>query len=202
MVWGHRRLHRTICSAFVVAAVAAGAAAPGQAARGDDPGTGHGKPQAAKNATLHGNQTVQGVVQSVSPRSIVLRLLDGSGVTIPVDVNTHVVVDGRPAALADVKPGFVAAATVKDGKPTPELQAFDPSIAGTGIAVVQTISPSGVVVTTAGGSAATIRVTPRTRIFVDGKPASLRDLKAGFTIVLAGAKSGKPAAELHFLRPS
>lgn len=200
---GRMGFRRTIRTTFAVAAVAAVAAAPGHAAPGSGHGNGHGKPQTANNATLHGDQTAQGVVQSVSPRAVVLKLLDGSSTTIPVDGKTRVLVDGKPSALSDVKPGFVATATVKDGKPTQDLQAFDPSAQGAGMAVVQSVAQNGVAVTAADGTSVTIHANPKTRVFVNGKPASLHDVKPGFTIVIAdGTKGGKPAAELHFLRPS
>lgn len=58
-----------------------------------------------------GGQSAEGVVQSVGPRSVVLRELDGTIVTVPVGWETQVFVDGRPDVLTDVKPGYVVAAT-------------------------------------------------------------------------------------------
>lgn len=58
-----------------------------------------------------GGQSAEGVVQSVGPRSVVLRELDGTLVTVPVGLETQVFLDGRPDVLADVRPGYVVAAT-------------------------------------------------------------------------------------------
>ena len=52
--------------------------------------------------------TDRGVVQSISPAEITLRELDGTVVTLPVGPATRVRVNGAPARLADVRPGFVA----------------------------------------------------------------------------------------------
>jgi hypothetical protein len=67
-----------------------------------------------------------GIVQSVTPKTVVVKELDGSSVTVPVASSTRVFVDGRRASLADVAPGFVASASWKSGRPARELEAFDP----------------------------------------------------------------------------
>jgi hypothetical protein len=69
-------------------------------------------------------QTRRGIVQAVSARTVVLRQLDGTTLTVPVDARTRVLVDGRRAQLADVKPGFVAVAVLTAGKPAQELRTF------------------------------------------------------------------------------
>jgi len=83
----------------------------------------------AASSSAHGVQTSQGVVQSVSAKAIVLKELDGSKPIVPLDAKTRVLIDGQPARLRDVKPGFVAIATWKAGKPTRELRVFDTSSA-------------------------------------------------------------------------
>jgi hypothetical protein len=50
----------------------------------------------------------------------------------------------------------------------------------------------------------TIPVDAKTRVFVDGKPASLRAVKPGYYTAVTnvkGSKGNKPASELRFLRP-
>jgi hypothetical protein len=49
----------------------------------------------------------------------------------------------------------------------------------------------------------TIRVNAKTRVFVDGQPVTLRDVRPGFTLVTRAdqSKRAKPARELRFLRP-
>jgi hypothetical protein len=146
----------------------------------------------------------QGIVQSVSARAVVLKELDGSTVSVPVDAKTRVLVDGKPASLRSVKPGFVAAAKWKAGKAARELQAFDLSGQNSaGVAVVESVSADAIVVQEARGSTVTIPVDAKTRVFIDGKAASLRDVKPGYSVVtnVKGSKGNKPASELRFLRP-
>jgi hypothetical protein len=64
-------------------------------------------------------EQVQGVVQSASSSRIVVIQLDGTQVSIAVDSRTKVYVDGRPARLSNVRPGFVLVAT--PGPPAPGL---------------------------------------------------------------------------------
>jgi len=142
----------------------------------------------------------QGIVLSVSARAVVLKELDGSTVSVPVDAKTRVLVDGKPASLRAVKPGFVAVAKWRAGKATQELQALN----ATDVAVVESVSADAVVVQEARGSTVTIPVDAKTRVFVDGKPASLRAVKPGYYTVVTnvkGSKGNKPASELRFLRP-
>ena len=99
------------------------AAAPALA----DPG--HGKP-VTTTTTLSpsgASLAVQGVVQAVSPSTVLVKQLDGSSVIVPVDRRTQVFVNGRPAAWGDVKPGFVLIASWQSGKPATALHFLRPS---------------------------------------------------------------------------
>lgn len=162
-----------------------------------------------KNPESHGpgsteGGTGQGIVQSVSPRALILRELDGGTVTVPVVPHTRVFVDGKLASLRDVKPGFVAVARWKAGKPARVLHTFDLSRPNAvEVAVVESVTAHAAVVTDSGGSTVTIPVNSRTRVLVDGKPAALQAVKTGDTVVIMSkdVKGKKPASELRFLRP-
>lgn len=158
------------------------------------------KPVRVKGPPARSGGSGRGIVQSVSVRAVVLKELDGSTVRVPVDAKTRVLVDGKPASLRAVKPGFVAFAKWAAGKATQELQAFNTA----GVGVVESVSADAVVVQEARGSTVTIPVDAKTRVFVDGKPASLRDVKPGYYTVVTnvkGSKGNMPASELRFLRP-
>src|SRR5581483_8195391 len=74
--------------------------------------------QVARRSPIGDRRHVErGIVQSVSSDSLVLRELDGSVVLVPVDASTQVVLNDRPASLADIRPGDVAAATAVGGSP-------------------------------------------------------------------------------------
>ena len=66
----------------------------------------------------------RGVVQSVSQAQIVLRELDGSSVSLAVGPNTRVLLNGLPAQLGDIQPGFVAAVTHNGARPARVVRAF------------------------------------------------------------------------------
>lgn len=205
---GARRTLRTRAGhaawAALVVAIALAGAGSSQAARAASPAApavyAKGKlprpPAPAKGAPT----SAEGIVQSVAAKAVVLRELDGSAVTVPVNAGTHVFVDGRLASLHDVRPGFVASAKWKAGKATHQLLAFD----HTTVAVVDSVSVQAVVATDAAGTRITIHVTPKSRVFVDGRRSSLHAVKAGFTVVVepAVATGTKPAAEVRFLRPA
>jgi hypothetical protein len=190
----------------VSVALAAGAPAGAAPPNGNPSNSSHTPTNAAKPPQAHGpQQTDQGVVQSVSATEVVLKALDGSSVTVPVDGSTRVLVDGKVGTLQAVKPGFVAVATWKPGKAAQALQAFDLSPkSGERLATVKSVSSTRVVVTGANGGTITIHANVRTHVFLDGRPSALRSIVSGDTLVVTGstANHGKPAVELRFLSPS
>jgi hypothetical protein len=185
-------------AAVLGGAAGAVAAADPYAAATDTPAK-QRPPLAKSPGPSRGARSARGVVQSVSARAVVLKELDGSTVSVPVDVATRVFVDGKSASLGAVRPGFLVVAKWVVGKAAQELQAFD--LNAPGFAVVESVSAHAVVVKEFRGRTVTIPVNAKTRVFVDGKPASLRDVKRGYYIVVKGSKGNKPARELRFLRP-
>jgi hypothetical protein len=146
----------------------------------------------------------KGIVQSVSPRAIVLRELDGSTVRIPVALSTRVFVDGRLATLQNVKRGFVATATWTAGKPARVLQAFNLSGPhAVRVGAVDALSDGVLDVTLSDGSTLSIPVNAKTHVLLDGKRAALAAVKTGYTVVIPAqsSKGNRPAHELRFLRP-
>ena len=144
------------------------------------------------------------IVQSVSPRAIVLRELDGSTVRIPVALSTRVFVDGRLATLQNIKRGFVATATWTAGKPARVLQAFNLSGPhAVRVGVVDALSDGVLDVTLSDGSTLSIPVNAKTHVLLDGKRTTLAAVKTGYTVVIPpqSSKGNKPAHELRFLRP-
>ena len=175
-----------------VALVAAALALPATSIAAPPPGKGSKPP--------HGQAgSARGIVQSVGAKAVVVKELDGTAVRIPVAQSTHVFFDGKRATLADVRPGLVAIASWKANRAAQKLQIFDASVT---VAVVRSVTRNGVVVKMPAGTSVKIRVTPTTRVLVDGKPANLDAVKAGFLLVLkSAAPRSTPATELRFLRP-
>ena len=191
-------------TAVAVTVALAGASYAGAATFGKpaQPGPPANAASPGKGSAAHGAGTGEGIVQSVSASAIVLRELDGSTVSVPVGSSTHVFVDGKKALLRDVKVGFVASATWKAGKPAPVLKVFNLSGPhAVSVGIVDSVSSGILVVTGTGGTTKSIPVNAKSRVFVDGLPAKLAAVKAGYTVVIT-AKGGKAAHELRFLRPS
>jgi hypothetical protein len=146
----------------------------------------------------------KGIVQSVSPRAIVLRELDGRTVRVRVAPSTRVFVDGRRATLNDIRRGFVATATGSAGKPARVLQAFNLSGQhAVRVGIVDSLSNGVLEVTLTGGGTLSIAVNAKTHVLVDGKRATLAAVKTGYTVVIPAmsSKGNRPAHELRFLRP-
>jgi hypothetical protein len=188
-----------VAAAVLAAGSFAGAAS---ASRSDHGGSSPGKsesPTRGKGSDDKGHGgSGQGIVQSVSAGAVVLKELDGSTLSVPVDGRTRVVIDGRQASLHDLKPGYVALASWKGDGPAPELQVF-----AAGVTVVASVSTGTVTVTRPDGSTSTIAVGPKTRVSVDGKRASLGDVQPGYILVTnpKSSKGKKSGSELAFLRP-
>jgi hypothetical protein len=87
-------------------------------------GAGQEKPRVERAGHRGYRQIRRGIVQAVFTRAVVLKQLDGTTLTVPVDARTRVLVDGRRSMLTDVKPGFVAVAVLKPGGPAQELRTF------------------------------------------------------------------------------
>ena len=106
-------------AALAVALAGPAVASAGPLAKPESAGSGKEKgPPPSAVGNDRGNAKAgsgEGIVQSVSAAWVVLRALDGSATSVPVSNATHVFVDGRRAALADVEPGFVALAVWKAG---------------------------------------------------------------------------------------
>jgi hypothetical protein len=71
--------------------------------------------------------TVEGVVQSVSSSTVLVKQLDGSAVIVPVDRTTQFFVNGKSARVGDVKRGFVLIGTFQAGRPASVLRFTRPS---------------------------------------------------------------------------
>ena len=166
------------------------------------------KPPAGQGADRRG-EIRRGIVQALSARAVTLKELDGTTLSVAVDAKTRVFVNGKPALLRDVEPGFVAIAKVRAGRPALELRTFDlsrphgPGGAALKGAVVKSVSAIAVVLNKPDGNTVTVLVDAKTRVFIDGRPASLSDVEPGFVVVTSpkAFTPNRPAKELRFLRP-
>ena len=147
-----------------------------------------------------------GIVQAVRPHGVVVRQLDGRKLFVGVGARTAVTVNGSPATLADLRPGFVVAFTARANGMALTLRASNPSggAASTPKAgTVQSVSADAVVVTGPNGGTVTIAVAPRTKVVLNGSPVTIGEIAAGDRLVKVGgnASGQRPAHVLRFRRP-
>lgn len=184
-----------VCASTAASAVVPG---PGRVSAGPS-GPPAGRPPADRPSV-----TRRGIVQALSAKGITLKELDGTTLSVFVDAQTRVFINGKRALLREVKPGFAAIAKGKAGEPARELRTFDLSGQhGPVGSVVKSVSDTAVVLTKPDGGTVTVAVDAKTRVLIDGKPASLGEVEPGFVVVTTpnAFKGNKPAKELRFLRP-
>ena len=121
----------------------------------------------------------RGVVQSVSATQIVLRELDGSSVALVVNGTTQVLLNGSPAHLTDIQPGFVAAVAHNGSRPARLVRAFGRVAATTDRGTIASVSPGQFVLRRANGSLLTLRITAATRVRLNGLPATAAAIRRG-----------------------
>ena len=121
----------------------------------------------------------RGIVQSISASQIILRELDGSSVALVVDGTTSVLLNGSPAQLNDVRPGFVAAVGHDGARPARFVRAFGRVATSVERGVIASVSLRQFVLRRADGSLLTLRVTPSTRVRLNGLPATPTAIRPG-----------------------
>lgn len=142
--------------------------------------------------------TDKGVVQEVTPTSIVLRGLDGSTLTLALGPFTAVRLNGRPATLADLHPGLVAEVAHKGDRPARIVRAFG-AVRIVEQGVVESVSRLELMLRRADGTLVTIAVGRQTKVRRQGRPARRTAVRAGVAARVTYAP-GSPATLVVLLR--
>ena len=79
---------------------------------------------AAPEAIAADRVVERGIVQSVTPSTVVLRALDGVDVEVAIGPGTRIRLNGLPATLAAIRPGFVVETVRYGAQPAVRLRAF------------------------------------------------------------------------------
>jgi hypothetical protein len=90
--------------------------------------------------TEHHIRIDRGTVEVVSSTRVVLKELDGSSVTIPIDSGTRIVVDGQEASISDVKEGYVGLAMRDGDNPARVLRVHDSQWPGSNLGTGASVS--------------------------------------------------------------
>lgn len=121
----------------------------------------------------------RGIVQSVSASQIVLRELDGSSVALAVNDTTRVLLNGAPATLTDIQPGFVAAVAHNGPRPARVVRAFGRVATTVDRGVIASASAKQFTLRRADGSLLALRITPSTHVRLNGFPATPAAIQPG-----------------------
>jgi hypothetical protein len=146
---------------------------------------------------------VHGIVQAVASDSVTLTRKKGDPVTVAVDADTKIHVNGKAGTLADVQVGYRAVARVpKAGGPAKVLRASAVPAPGTVVAgAVDSVGANSITLKKRDGSTLTIPVTADTKIHVNGKPGSLGDVEQGYRAIVRRTAADGPAAAINAYQP-
>jgi hypothetical protein len=149
-------------------------------------------------------RVVVGKVDSVGSNSITLTKRNGDSVTVPVNGDTKIRVNGKPGSLADIKSGYraVVRRTSPDG-PAAAIRAYEHHGMGAHKllvrGVVDSVGSDSITLKGHGGASVTIRVTGTTIVRVAGMAGALSDIKEGYhALVLRAGADGDALAIIAF----
>jgi hypothetical protein len=139
---------------------------------------------------------VHGLVDSVGSDSITLKQKDGSLVTIAVNSDTKIHVNGKPGSLSDIEQGYRAVVhrTAAD-RPAKAIKAYERHGTGSYLrGVVDSVGSDSLTVKLRNGSSVTVAVNADTKIRLAGHgAAALSDIKAGYRVNVLRASADGPA---------
>src|SRR6187200_472101 len=145
---------------------------------------------AASLAAANARSTDRGVVQSVDAGQIVLRALDGEVLTFSIVPRTVVRLNGAPAAIADVQPGFVARVVHDARAHALVIAAFGAPVTTTDRGVVTTISRTAITLRIAGGGSLTFALDAGTRFKFHGTPSGRQPARPGAQVTVTHTAGG------------
>ena len=127
----------------------------------------------------------RGKVTAVGSLTLTLVESDGSTVTVSIASNATVKLDGATATLAQVQPGDNAMTVGIDGAPAIQLQATAPPLPPvTTQGRVLAVGSSSLTLKEQDGTVVTIAVAPNAVVRVNGQPAQLAQIEAGFSATM------------------
>lgn len=141
----------------------------------------------------------RGVVQSITATEIELRALDGSLVTLAIGPATRIRLNGAPATVALVRPGFVAEVLHRGARPAMVVRAFGtvPVLVDRG--VVTSLTRTAITLRTDAGTAVTVPLDAATRFRRLGAPVARAAARAGARVAVRHREGG-PAKLVTVLR--
>jgi len=139
----------------------------------------------------------RGIVQSVSASQLVLRALDGSTITITVGPKTKVFLNDAPAPLSAIQPGYVVGALHDGSRPAVYVRAVGRAPLVVEKGTIVSVAAGSLVLKTPAGLV-TITVGPSTGVQLNGRPATLADLRPGYAAEVTH-RGSEPALTIRAL---
>ena len=140
----------------------------------------------------------QGIVQVVGPTQIELRALDGSVASYAVSETTRVRVNGQPATLTDIRPGYVATVAHNGDRPAVSIRAFGKPALVTSRGIVSSLTRSSITIDGDAGPV-TIPLDRRTVFKLRGGPGFRWQARPG-ALVVVKSRDGSPARSVNVLK--
>jgi len=140
----------------------------------------------------------QGIVQSVGSTQIELRALDGSVASFAVSPSTRVRVNGLPAQLTDIRPGYVATVTHDGDRPAALIRAFGRPALIARRGIVSSLTRTSITVGTDAGPV-TIPLDRGTAFRFRGSPGFRWQARPG-ALVVVKYRDGGPAKSVNVLK--
>ena len=155
-----------------------------------------------------GPPAVGGTITAVGEGTVTFQASPDKTVTVAVNDDTVVKVQGKAGTLADLKVGMHAYAFVTAGQPATEIRAYAPkptAAASTpphkGVSgVVSAIGADSITLQPRTGAPVTVAVNAATIYMVNGMAATLADVIVGMRAGALG-DPGQPAKEVHAYLP-
>ena len=145
---------------------------------------------AAASPAVAADRTVdRGIVQSVSASVLVLRGLDGVAVDVPLGPRTRFRLNGMPATLADIRPGFVADTVRFGSRAAARVRAFGRVATTTERGRLVGVREGWLVLRVASGRTR-IATSSGTLVRRRGRLAALRILRVGMRVEVVRAADG------------
>jgi hypothetical protein len=146
---------------------------------------------------------IHGIVQSVGSDSVTLTRKKGNPVTVQVNGDTRIVVNGKAGTLAEIQVGYRAVAKLpKAGGPANVLHASAAPAAGTLVhGRVDSVGANSITLELKDHSTVTIPVSGDTKIRVNGKAGALADVESGYRALVRRTSAGGPAAAINAYQP-
>jgi hypothetical protein len=140
----------------------------------------------------------RGIVQSVEPAVVVLRALDGTEISVPLAAETRYRLNGRPATIADLRPGFVAEVVRSGSGAAIVVRAFGLVERPVERGVIARLALRGLVLRRGQGDTIRVPINDRTVVWRGGLRVPLRTLRRGLAVDVA--LTAKGAARVILVR--